>query len=354
MGKDGYKPGLDGLRGIAALCVAIFHTILGIDGSQVDRILYKPFAQLAGAYDQATWIVLKTFNGETAVALFFILSGTVLFDSLRRSNEIPWFGFLARRALRIYPALFACLILSAALFWLAGMPVGVNDLIENAALVSFRVNGASWTLAVEMAAAFLIPIAFLGFRIGREWGLLLAGIAIALALNAPFLTESGLPSFAIKNFWLHFLVGMLIPTRVGQWIASKCPSYLWPALLAILLFAAGPTTQKICGSLLIAMIYHDQAGVLGRVLQFRPSLFLGRISYSFYLFNVAFVEILCASLRQYPSLVAHPLEVGAMASLVVVLATLPVAWLSLLLIERPFIRLGRAEKPKPLSTAPAE
>lgn len=349
MGKDGYRPGLDGLRGIAALSVAIFHTIISIDGSQVDRILYKPFSQLTGAYDQATWIVLRTFNGETAVALFFILSGTVLFDSLRRSNDIPWFGFLARRALRIYPALIACLILSAALFWLAGMPVGGRDLIENAALLSFRVNGASWTLAVEMAAAFLIPIAFLGFRMGREWGLLLTGVAIALALNAPWL-----PSFAIKNFWPYFLAGMLIPTRAGQWIASKCPSVLCPALLAVLLFAAGPTTQKICGSLLVALIYYDKAGVLGRALQLRPSLFLGRISYSFYLFNVAFLEIICASLRPYPSLVAHPLEVGAAASIVVVLATLPIAYASLIWIERPFIRLGRADKAKSLSIVAAE
>jgi peptidoglycan/LPS O-acetylase OafA/YrhL len=349
MGKDGYKPGLDGLRGIAALSVAIFHTILGIDGSQVDRILYKPFLQLTGAYDQATWIVLKTFNGETAVAIFFILSGTVLFDSLRRSPETPWLLFLVRRALRIYPALITCLILSVAIFWLAAMPVGLRDVAENAALVSFRVNGASWTLAVEMIAAFLIPVAFLGFRMGREWGLLLTGIAITLLLNAPWL-----PSFAIKNFWLYFLIGMLIPTRAGQWIASRCPGYVWPVLLFILLFAAGPTTQKICGSLLVALIYYDRAGALGRALQLKPSLFLGRISYSFYLFNVAFVEVICASLRQYPVLVARPLEVGATAAVVVVLATLPVAWFSLIWIERPFIRLGRAEKPKSRSTAPAE
>lgn len=349
MGKDGYKPGLDGLRGIAALSVAIFHTILGIDGSQVDRVLYKPFSQLTGAYDQATWIVLKIFNGHTAVALFFILSGTVLFDSLRRSEGIPWIGFLVRRALRIYPALFACLLLSAALFWLAGMPVGFDDAIENAALVSFRVNGASWTLAVEMAAAFFIPVAFLGFRMGREWGLLLTGIAIALALNAPWL-----PSFAIKQFWPYFLCGMLIPTRIGQWLAGKCPSQAWPVLLFILLFAAGPTTQKICGSLLVALIYYDRAGLLGRMLQLRPSLFLGRISYSFYLFNVAFLEVICASLRQYPALVAHPLEAGMAASVVVVLATLPVAWLSQIWIERPFIRLGRSSKPATLSMAPAE
>jgi peptidoglycan/LPS O-acetylase OafA/YrhL len=39
---------------------------------------------------------------------------------------------------------------------------------------------------------------------------------------------------------------------------------------------------------------------------------------------------------------------------VVVLATLPVAWFSLIWIERPFIRLGRAAKPESLSTAPAE
>jgi peptidoglycan/LPS O-acetylase OafA/YrhL len=110
---------LDGLRGYAAVVVVVFHTILGIDPTQISRILYESILKIDDTYGRATKILLKLFNGETAVVIFFVLSGAVLFNSLRHNTErfSPMsLKFLVRRFLRIYPALFVCLVACAVVF----------------------------------------------------------------------------------------------------------------------------------------------------------------------------------------------------------------------------------------------
>jgi len=333
---------LDGLRGYAALAVAVFHTVLGIDPALIARVQEQDYSSLAGVYDRLNWVVLRTFNGSAAVAIFFTLSGAVLFDSLRRVNGSPVklsAVFLLRRFLRIYPALIVCLAVMTGAFLMFGIPVSMEGLIANALLHSFPINGATWTLAVEMLAAPAILVAIAGYSLGREAGLLLAGIAIALVLNI-----KGLAMGPIKVFWPYFLIGMLIPTRIGGAVARMMPRRGWWIVMIVLLYFSGPTTEKICCGLLIASLYHGSGGALGDVLQRPEAVFLGRISYSFYLYNVMFLEIICSHLRGTALATAFPLETGLVMSVVVIVLTVPVAYASMKWIEEPFNRLGRAAR----------
>lgn len=305
----------------------------------VERVLNQDFSNLAGAYDRLNWITLRTFNGSTAVALFFILSGTVLFDSLQRLQGTAARRsavFLLRRFMRIYPPLILCLCITALAYLAFGLPVSLQGFIENALLFSFPINGPTWTLSVELIAAPLMLIAFGGYAIGRETGLLLVGIALALLLNADDFTTG-----AIRNFWPYFLVGMLIPTRIGRKIAERLPRYSWIVVLAVLLYRGGPTTEKLCGGLLIASLYYGNGDALRRFLQLPASVFLGKISYSFYLYNVMFVEIICAYVRNHYPAAAYPLEAGFVASMAVIILTTPLAYASARWIEGP---INRSEK----------
>ena len=78
---------LDGLRGYAAVAVAVFHTILGMDETLILRIVYGELSKLPDAYSWFAKIILKLFSGETAVFIFFVLSGTVLFQSLMHARR---------------------------------------------------------------------------------------------------------------------------------------------------------------------------------------------------------------------------------------------------------------------------
>ena len=104
---------LDGLRGYAAIAVVFFHSILGPDPAMVGRVLYQNYSKIGSGYDAWAKLALTVLNGQTAVVIFFILSGAVLFDSLQRDRDsglVPLaVKFFVRRFLRIYPAMAVCL-----------------------------------------------------------------------------------------------------------------------------------------------------------------------------------------------------------------------------------------------------
>jgi peptidoglycan/LPS O-acetylase OafA/YrhL len=106
-----HLPVLDGVRGLAALYVALFHA-LGYTG-YIDTLrtqtLSIPMALLAAVLDYGTY----------AVPVFIVLSGFCLMLPLaqRETLHIPGGigSFLSRRAWRILPAYYAALLLNLAL-----------------------------------------------------------------------------------------------------------------------------------------------------------------------------------------------------------------------------------------------
>lgn len=340
---------LDGLRGYAALSVAIYHTILGMDLSQIDQILRPSIQDISGAYAKTTKIVLAFVNGETAVVVFFILSGAVLFRSLQRAGNLSTLlatAFLVRRFLRIYPALFVCLAVCAIVFPWVGIPLTIRQFVENILLIDFPVNGATWTLNVELLAVPFILLAYGGYCLGQEIGLLIVVVAfyaiIKLPIFAPYL-------IGFKGALYCFALGMLVPTRIGEWVARRNP-IVWLSALIGLLFArhiiligdlnAAGRLQQTFGFVLVTQLYYGCAIGLGRVLQTKTALFLGYISYSFYLWNVLILEIVKSALHGRPFVLQHPLEVGLCASVIIVSLSIPIAMLSVRFLENPFIEMG--------------
>lgn len=331
---------LDGLRGFAALNVAIFHTILSIDESLVPRIVYGKYSDLSDAYSWATKIILKIFSGETAVFVFFVISGAVLFQSLMASKTAPFIEtvtrFTIRRIFRIYPALIVCLLFIAVLAAVTGKAVNLTDLATNAVLYAFPINSVTWTLNVEMVAVVFILLAFFGWRSAGVAGLLGAAIAIWLFFRIPELPIAVL----FKDFWGYFVFGMLIPTPAGNWVGSRLP--IWSCLASLVVaIAFKGTIQTIAIALLVTSIYYGRSGAIGEFLMLPISQFLGRISYSFYLYNYIALVYLGQILQNDTWFKLRPIEAGLLASVFTVSLTVPAAYASMRWVELPAIRLGR-------------
>jgi len=343
---------LDGLRGYAAFVVAIYHVITGTEPSLIARILPVTIQSLRDGYDLILKVVLLMVSGETAVVIFFVLSGVVLFKSLA-ADRTPFltmsYQFVVRRLFRIYPAMLVCLIACALLFPLAGIAVTWETFIRNALLIQFHLNGATWTLAVEFLAIPLFLAAALSFRRFGEWGLVGLLLLIWLATRKPVATAV-LHLQLTQVHWFAFALGMLIPTRIGERAARVLPLAALPIFFICMLLARhvveGPNTGlkllQWSAAFVVLMLYYGKSGAFGRFLEWPISQFLGRISYSFYLFNVLFLEVICHFLRGQPWVAGRPLEVGLLASVVVIALTLPVSYLSARFVEEPAIRAGRA------------
>jgi peptidoglycan/LPS O-acetylase OafA/YrhL len=169
--------GIEGLRAVAACAVVVHHTWL-LDGD--DRI---------GADSGADLIFLNLALGVT---LFFALSGFLLYRpfaaAIARGEPIPSVrNYLRNRGLRILPAYWVILILTAFVLQTAGTRDS-NDMIQFGAITDpvelikgalliqdYTPNsvvvgiGPAWSLAVEVVFYLLLPLLAIGvLRFARK------------------------------------------------------------------------------------------------------------------------------------------------------------------------------------------
>jgi peptidoglycan/LPS O-acetylase OafA/YrhL len=130
-------------------------------------------------------ILSNSFSSAIAVKCFFVVSGFLIFMSYENSNDTT--RFFMKRASRIYPAYFSIVLICAILgcafssyswseYWslpvlkyIAANLVFLNflqpnlpGLFENNTLQA--VNGALWTLKIEVMFYLFVPLAVMAFR----------------------------------------------------------------------------------------------------------------------------------------------------------------------------------------------
>lgn len=354
---------LDGLRGWAALSVLFYHSILALDPTLIERVLVRPIQHLDTPGDAAIKAALVVLNGEVAVSIFFVISGLVLFRSLRglMARGAGWgtWAFVVRRVLRLYPLLVVCLGATYALqeaLGAAGLPhaeITPEQLWRNMLLLDWGVSGATWTLHAEVA---LIPALLLLFVARRLFGIaaLLGAVAVSV-LAFPLRARLGLDA-AVVAAGPYVMAGALVESGVfARWVRPRfVPPLLLLGLLAELAFLpqAGSVRlllQIALVSLFVAHVHHARAHRLD-VLHRPVSQHLGRLSYGVYLWNVPIFEAMVRLTD--PALRAdHALGWGLAIGVSAAVLTLPLAAVSERWIERPCIALGRRLTARPAAAA---
>ncbi|HDR9510652.1 hypothetical protein C5615_30730 [Burkholderia cepacia] len=348
--KAGRIKSLDGLRGIAALSVGVFHGLLHYDIPAVQRVLEPSIFDISGANDFALKILLGIFNGHTAVVIFFVLSGFVLAESLAKMDSGKVFSlifeFCFKRAFRIYPAVVGCMAMIAALTYLhrtSGFPFPFLDysgILKAAALIDSTIDGPLYTLQIELCAVpFLLVAHLLRKRIGIMADILFV-IYSLLALQVPALGFN-FPPFCASLF-AFALGGMLSSPDVrnafekvpgSQWIAAASAVVVTPVLLNPQMYTI--TLIRILSSAALVGIVAYQRNVLSVILSSRVCEFFGKISYSYYLYNVPALYLSYSIVNKF---VAHPGEYalfwGCVISVTSFLIATPLSVISEKFIER--------------------
>jgi peptidoglycan/LPS O-acetylase OafA/YrhL len=261
-------PGLDVLRGLAALAVVLFH-------------FTTRFSMIFGHPAPPPFFVPW---GQRGVEVFFVISGFAIQLSLE-SEPSPR-EFVVARALRLYPTFWASLAITLAVVWSFGLPergVSVRDAFLNltmipASLGAHAADAVYWTLEREL----------------RFYGLVLLLLALGLrryAMHALLFTVLLQAASAVTDWVPHALrdlgnLGFAHLMASGMLIARarRAPSAWTYVLLALTVLSS-----RLLGFLPFA--YGAGAIVLvwlaGKpfrsVAAVRPLVFLGQISYSLFL-----------------------------------------------------------------------
>lgn len=344
---------LDGLRGVAAVCVVFHHCIHIADPRLVPRVLNAPLGSLSGT-DVAGRALLSVFAGGMAVNIFFILSGAVLMSSLQKEKTFDFMtavSFTARRILRIYPALIIMIAGFGVLSWVypsshSSSPFTIWQLVENGLLLTSNVNGATWTLQTEMLMVpFILLIAFGNSVVGNIAPVLfLFWSTSCLFLGAPFapaLMNVALPSFAL---------GMLVPALSGTDV-SKLPGWVPIVALFAMIFIRfsfpvadikALMAELALSFVAITTLFHRTSK--SRVFSSPAMTNLGRISYGIYLIHPVVLSALLplsVAVFGWGWITANYGPFGVLFGVVVTAVTMALAELSERYVERPFIRFGQ-------------
>ena len=297
--KSGHFSGrivsLDGLRGVAAMLVAIYHlpVIFGF----------------------------KITHAYLAVDFFFILSGWVMAHSYEERIRLgmPFRDFLHNRFARLYP-LYAVALLTAFVLTLIKSRIGTTSaniacFVPNALMLpclqdegpSFPLNGPSWSIFIEVA----INLAwFFAVRMGAHtlrWKLALHFCAELLLWGFAVWVNrylTGHESDDVHEGMLRGLLGfagglLLFQCRMQAWILV----YFAAMALGVLAgFVAGGDTGDVMPLGLfvmgvLPMIVWLVARLRPAILEGRAAAFLGDCSYAIYLLHVPLAMMLQKPLR---------------------------------------------------------
>jgi peptidoglycan/LPS O-acetylase OafA/YrhL len=353
-GRHHHIPELQSVRGLAALLVVLHHCSFAFIGP--------------GRFNLIAQAVL---NAHAAVVLFFVLSGYVLTRSmLGHDLTLRSVGrFYVTRAFRIYPALWAVLVLVTA-YYATGLnhrhPIGISDwfqriadqsqskslLIKAALGIDPTLLNSLWSITVELQGSLLLPLLVLVVRRGViAWLVLLAWLIAFAWSDWPTVYTRYLDGFAfgaglclLAPYARHLsMTGARIAAAAGFCLMMffRLLSPNWRFLVNY--SAVLPGIVEAIGAAILLGVIAGQPGVLP-ALRGRLVSRLGDISYSLYLVHlIILIGLTKAMLAAAPALaVSYPVIATGLLMLGVVAVSLPAATFLYVKVELPGIRLGRA------------
>jgi peptidoglycan/LPS O-acetylase OafA/YrhL len=338
--KESQLAGLDGMRAIAAFTVVFYH--FGI----------------------------PLISGGAGVLIFFVLSGFLITWLLLRENDefgtVSLRKFYMRRSLRIFPAFYCYAAVLFGVFIIRHTRIVWPQAVSALFYVSNyyqAINGDpntgfshTWSLSIEEQFYVLWPLTFLLLRRNyRRMSLVLASSILVIwlyreALIFIFHVHQGYIYEAFDTRADHLLMGCLLAVALRtrlfpqfwNWISVRS----WAAAVVVALLAISSVAESVYGPLyrdsvsfivnpLLTAIWITQLIALRGATWWRWTSwawvrYLGRISYSVYLYQQLTVEVPRKLLPQEPLVV----QLSATIALTVLVASG-----SHFLVERPFLKL---------------
>ena len=344
----------DLIRLFAALQVVIQH-------SRHHLKIQHPFLDAVFNY------FLSFFPG---VPIFFFVSGFLVYASFERnSHSIK--NFYRNRVLRIFPALWACLLITIILlFW--DYPARITNLLTTKEMLIWLVgqlsvfqfytpevlrfwgvgtpNGSLWTITVEIQFYLILPLLFFLFRSSKRGWLVILIVFVASVMANSFIgnlkiagnTIGKLGAVTILPYLYYFLIGMiayLLRSLIMKYLKDKF--WLWTGIYLLLVYTVefgfnfNATSYWVSSPFNLIADWLLAAAVLSFAFSFRGishKLLVGNdISYGVYIYHMLVVNFL----------VHRGCFQNGIYFAIAVFGTIGLAWLSWNFVEKPALKLKR-------------
>lgn len=334
----------DGLRGIAALWVVMFHLF---EGHHIDQLIAS-FPKNIGP--------ILFGSGGLGVAIFFVLSGYVMTHTIYRYQVDLAFAsnFTLRRLTRLSPPYYFAILIALILLMLKSKVTGAD--VNFPSLSGFlihliyaqdffkvpQINLVFWTLGIEVQfyLAFTMMMFFSDWLAKRfilkNARFYIIGIMALLSLLWTFGSVSTpIWQGGFIGFWYSFMVGV----TVSYAVSSNEKPYIALASLNIILIAIAGVITRDTFILMVSftsaiLLYAGLYGKMSTWLNWRWLQSLGLISYSLYLLHGPVTGATANLVRHFFSeSIATDLIVLAMS----LMASLIAGWLAFEFVEKPSI-----------------
>ena len=308
-------------------------------------------------------------NGAMGVQIFFTLSGflitTLLLREIDATGTISFRAFYLRRTKRIFPALYAFLAVCVAILLLRRREVPWPEVAASAlyvqnyfAAIAHRpdtVVSHTWSLAIEEQFYLLWPI--LAYRYRHDAAHMVKAL-LALIVISWLARQILYYGFGVGQSYLYHgfetrmdqlavgcaLAGVLRGRMFYAFWRLACASPIAPALVIAALavsslfhgsdpyrFTVGYTVEPILTAVLVVQLIVFSRHRVWGLFNSAPMLFLGRISYSLYLYQQITLHTARRLTADYP--------IGVQFGFAVT-CTIVTAWLSYTFVEQRFRSSG--------------
>jgi peptidoglycan/LPS O-acetylase OafA/YrhL len=359
-------PALDGVRGLAVLSVVLYHGV---------RLVVLGSDRPGGGDASPLWWPAST--ARFALDAFFVLSGFLVIGSwrtVRRRHGHAWPAareYAARRAARILPAYWISLIVLIPLLapHLLASPekLGLFASVQQYLVPGLpsEVNVVYWSLTTEVHFYVVAPL--LGVLLGRFAGWKVVGAFVAVTVAWRFSVPAGLPPSLVIGRLEQFAVGGAAADLVRahergetSWVVAALRRRGVGVVIGVTLLVLGVFQGFVLEGLappLASHLLHPAvaivvAGAFVRILTADRTSFLehpglrlaGLVSYGVYLFHWPVLALGLRASGIEPGRAGPPLLAAAVVLALSVVAFL-VGTVSYVVVERPFLRIGRTPTP---------